>query len=272
MTTPPPPDGSDAGTADLVYDRLDDDTESDDTTDRSKMSFLEHLEELRRRIIYSIYALLGGCAISFTFLDRVIRFIMVPIKNTGRMLISEPTEGFMFNLKMGLLAGIIVASPFIFLQLWYFVAPGLYTREKRVAIPFVFSATLLFVAGAWFAHTFAFPITWKFLASFGNNDYMTYMPTVSSTFSLYVKMVLGLGLIFQMPILAFFLARFGIISAKFLIQKTKYAILIIFIIAAVASPGQDVMSQIVFAAPMLFLYLLSIGVAWVFSKKKPATI
>jgi len=240
------------------------------------MSFLEHLDELRKRIIYCIYALAAGCVVSFTFLDRIVKFIMVPIKSSvigtsafeGKMLISEPSEGFMFNLKIGLLGGLIVASPFVFMQLWYFVAPGLYAREKKIVIPFVCSATLLFLAGAWFAHAYAFPITWKFFSTFGNNDFMMYLPTVSSTFSLYVKMVLGLGIVFQMPILAFFLARMGIVSAKFMIQKGKYAILIIFIIAAVASPGTDMMSQFVFAAPMLMLYVISIAVVWIFGKKR----
>jgi len=150
----------------------------------------------------------------------------------------------------------------------YFIAPGLYAREKKIVIPFVFSATLLFLSGAWFAHTYAFPITWKFFATFGNNAYMFYMPTVSSTFSLYVKMVLGLGIVFQMPILAFFLARMGIVTARFMIEKGKFAILGIFIIAAVASPGTDMMSQFVFAAPMLLLYLISIVVVWIFAKKR----
>jgi sec-independent protein translocase protein TatC len=267
VTTPPPPDSPDAHTADLLRDRFDDDT-ADESGDRSRMSFLEHLDELRKRIIYCIYALVAGCVVSFSFLDRIVNFIMVPIKTVGKVLISEPSEGFMFNLKIGLLGGVIIASPFIFMQLWYFVAPGLYAREKKIVIPFVSSATLLFIAGAYFAHAFAFPITWKFFASFGNNDFMTFLPNVSDTFSLYVKMVLGLGIVFQMPILAFFLARMGIVSAKFMIQKGKYAVLIIFIIAAVASPGTDVMSQFVFAAPMLMLYAISILVVWIFGKKR----
>jgi sec-independent protein translocase protein TatC len=274
VTTPPPPDSPEVRTADLLTDRFDDDT-ADDVGDRSRMSFLEHLDELRKRIIYCIYALVAGCVVSFSFLNRIVDFIMVPIASTvipgtgsGKMLISEPSEGFMFNLKIGLLGGIIVASPFIFMQLWYFVAPGLYAREKKIVIPFVVSATLLFLSGAWFAHAYAFPITWKFFSTFGNNAYMFYMPTVSSTFSLYVKMVLGLGIVFQMPILAFFLARMGIVTAKFMIEKGKFAILGIFIIAAVASPGTDMMSQFVFAAPMLLLYLISIVVVWIFAKKR----
>jgi sec-independent protein translocase protein TatC len=274
VTTPPPPDSPYVQTAGLLRDDVEEEPEEHD---RSRMSFLEHLDELRKRIIYSIYALVGGCVVSFTFLDRIVTFVTAPIKVAvsgpgnplgGRMLISEPSEGFMFNLKIGLLGGIIAAAPFMFMQLWYFVAPGLYAREKKIVIPFVISASALFIAGAWFAHAYAFPITWKFFSTFGNNDMMVYLPTVSSTFSLYVKMVLGLGIIFQMPILAFFLARMGIVSARFMLEKGKYAILIIFIIAGVASPGTDMMSQFVFAAPMLMLYLVSIVVVWIFAKKR----
>jgi sec-independent protein translocase protein TatC len=248
------------------------DDESDDATaeergDRSRMSFLEHLDELRKRIIYCIYALVVGCVVSFSFLPRIVNFIMVPMSGAGTMLINEPSEGFMFNLKIGLLGAVIFSSPFIFMQLWYFVAPGLYAREKKIVIPFVLSASILFIAGAYFAHRIAFPMTWLFFAGFANKN-MVFMPNISSTFSLYVKMVLGLGLVFQMPILAFFLARMGIVSAKFMIQKGKYAILIIFIIAAVASPGTDMMSQFVFAAPMLVLYAISIIVVWIFGKKR----
>jgi sec-independent protein translocase protein TatC len=153
------------------------------------------------------------------------------------------------------------------MQAWLFVAPGLYAREKKVVIPFVICSSLLFAGGAVFAHQIAFPLMWKFFASYQLAG-VKYMPTLDYTFSFYVKIVIGLGLVFQMPILVFFLARFGLVTAKFLVAKFKYAVLIIFIIAAVVTPSADVVSQAVIAGPMLVLYGVSIVVAWVFGKKR----
>src|SRR5262249_12913191 len=151
------------------------------------------------------------------------------------------------------------ASPFVFSQLWLFVAPGLYAREKRVLIPFVVSSTILFLGGAVFAHVIAFPSMWKFFSSYQVGDVQFY-PQLDLTWSFYFKMVLGMGVVFEMPMLVFFLARFGIITARFLIKQFKYAVLIIFIIAAVITPSADMGTQLIFAAPMLVLYVLSIGV------------
>jgi sec-independent protein translocase protein TatC len=128
----------------------------------------------------------------------------------------------------------------------------------------------LFAAGAYFGHRVAFRVTWEFLAQMAKTlNFMNWTPTAASAFSLYLRIVIGLGLVFQMPTVIYVLARFGIVSSRFLIKNFKYAVLIIFIVAAVASPGQDPFSQLVFAAPMLVLYVISIGVAWLFAKKKP---
>jgi sec-independent protein translocase protein TatC len=183
------------------------------------------------------------------------------------MIYTQPMAGFMFSLKITGLAALIAASPFIFSQVWLFVAPGLYAREKRLAIPFVFFSSLLFIGGAAFAHLVAFPMMWRFFASYQLND-VQFMPTLNDTLSMYIKVIVGLGLIFQMPILVFFLARFGVVTASFLWRKMKYAILIIVVVAAIATPSADVMTLIVFAAPMFVLYLVSIVVAWIFGKKK----
>ena len=153
------------------------------------------------------------------------------------------------------------------MQAWLFVAPGLYAKEKKVVIPFVICSSLLFAGGAVFAHKVAFPLMWQFFASYQLAGVKS-MPTLDLTFSFYVKVVLGLGFVFQMPMLVFFLARFGIVTAKFLIAKFKYAVLIIFIIAAIVTPSADIVSQAVIAGPMLVLYGVSIGVAWMFGKKR----
>lgn len=249
--------------------------EDDATPDGpGRMSFLDHLDELRRRILYSVYSVLAAAVLSFSVIRRVldeVTFPMLQEVSSGKLLGTEALDPIMFFFKAGLFLALIIAAPLILLQVWYFIAPGLYSKEKRLAVPFVFFSSLLFFAGAYFGHQYAFRITWKFLADFSRQvvSFMEWTPTVGSAFSLYLRIVLGMGVIFQMPVVIFVLARFGLVTARFLLKNFKYAVLIIFIVAAVASPGQDPASQLLFAAPMLVLYVLSIGVAWVFGKKKP---
>ncbi len=247
-----------------------------DTDDRDldgaggKMSFLEHLDELRKRLIVSVWALVIGCGIAFFFVGELQDFIMLPIARLmgdGKMQILAPTGGFMLMMKVGALGGLFVALPVIVLQLWLFIAPGLYANEKRFAIPFVLMGTVFFVAGAAFSHYIAFPYSWSFFKSF-ERSYLEFKPDVAYAFSLWVKMLLAFGVIFQMPTIVFFLARMGMVTAGFLIKHFKYAVLIIFVLGAVLSPGTDVVSQAMMAGPMLVLYALSIGIAWLFAKKK----
>jgi sec-independent protein translocase protein TatC len=239
----------------------------------AKMSFLEHLDELRKRLIACVYGLVVGCVISFIFVDRTQEFILLPLyqlmPNGTKFMYTAPTEGFMLMMKLGALGGLFVALPFIIFQLWLFIAPGLYANEKRFAVPFVLLGTVFFVAGAAFSHYVAFPFTWKFFLGF-ETTYMEFRPKISDVFSLWVKMLLAFGAIFQMPTVVFFLARMGMVTAGFLIRNVKYAVLIIFILGAVLSPGTDVVSQALMAGPMIVLYALSIGIAWLFQKKRPA--
>ncbi len=244
--------------------------EAAEADDHSRMSFLEHLDELRRRILYSIYAFAACFAVAFWYWDVMYAYLVQYFVQNAvgtKLIYSQPMAGFMFSLKITALAALIVASPFVFSQLWMFVAPGLYAREKRLAIPFVFFSSLLFIGGAGFAHFVAFPMMWRFFASYQLNG-VAFLPTLDLTLALYIKVIVGLGAIFQMPILVFFLARFGVVTASFLVRKIKYAILIIVIVAAIATPSADIFSQLVFAAPMFVLYLVSIVVAWIFGKKK----
>ncbi len=156
----------------------------------------------------------------------------------------------MLQLKVAALAGLVLAAPLVMWQVWLFVAPGLYAKEKRFALPFVFFSSVFFVAGAAFSHYVVFPTAWTFLASF-TTDYMEFTPKVSSTFSLYARMLLAFGLVFQMPTIVLALARMGVVTAGFLVRHTKYAILIIFVIAAVITPTSDVVTQALMAAPMM---------------------
>jgi sec-independent protein translocase protein TatC len=251
----------------------DEDPESFDDS-AGKMSFLEHLDELRKRLIYVVYALIAGCVVAYIFIGRIFDFIMKPMQQVlppgSYLQFTSGAEPFMLYIKIGFLAGIFISSPLILWQVWKFIAPGLYTHEKKFAIPFVLMSTTFFVAGGLFSHFIAFPWTWQFFASFAT-DYMKFVPKIDEAFGLYTKMILGFGAIFEMPTLVFFLARMGVVSAGMLLKYFKYAFLIIFIVAAVISPGTDMMSQVIMAVPMLGLYIISIGVAWIFGKKrKPA--
>lgn len=236
-----------------------------------KMSFLEHLDELRTRLLRSVIAIGLGCVISFIFLDRVFDFVTLPMRQMlpegGNLVQTEPTEFFMLYLKVGVLVGLLIATPFVFWQVWLFIAPGLYAHEKRFAIPFVLFATIFFLAGAAFSHYIAFPWTWNFLVNF-KPEYVQLMMRLGAAFSLYVKMLLAFAVIFQMPTLVFFLARMGMVTAGFLIRNFKYAVLIIFVLGAVLSPGGDVVSQAMMAGPMLVLYGFSILIAWIFAKRQ----
>ena len=239
-----------------------------------KMSFLEHLDELRKRIIYALIAIVLGFAIACLFLTPLYNFITMPmiaaLQPGQKLVYTEPTEALMLYLKMAALAGILIASPGVMSQVWLFVAPGLYSNEKKLAVPFVLLSSIFFVGGAAFSHYVVFPLTWKFFQSFSGAT-LEFMPRIEPAFGLYVKLMLVFGLIFQMPTLVLFLARMGVITARFLIRNMKYAILIMFIVGAVLSPGTDPVGQVLMAGPMFILYLISIAFAWMFGKKKAAT-
>jgi sec-independent protein translocase protein TatC len=250
------------------------DPEPDEPDDSgAKMSFLEHLDELRKRLIYSVISVAVGCAIAYLFINRIVDFIMLPLVHMlpggNKLMFTNGPDIFMLYLKIGFIAGIFLSCPLVLWQVWKFIAPGLYTHEKKFAIPFVLLSTVFFVVGGLFSHYVAFPWTWKFFIGF-SNDYVVFMPKIDEAFSLYSKMLLGFGLIFEMPTLVFFLARMGVVSARFLLRYFKYAVLIIFIVAAVVSPGTDMMSQLIMAIPMLGLYAVSIVIAAIFGRRPSA--
>ncbi len=248
----------------------DDDPEQLDDS-AGKMSFLEHLDELRTRLIKVVYGLIVGCAIAYIFIQRIFDFFMRPLAKIsgGHLQYTSGAEPFMLWVKIGFLAGIFIASPWILWQVWKFIAPGLYSHEKKFAIPFVVLSTVCFVSGGLFCYYVAFPWTWTFFNSF-STYYMVFVPKVDEAFSLYSKMLLGFGLMFQLPTVVFFLARMGLVTGGFLLKYFKYAMLIITIVAAVVSPGTDAMSTIIYAVPMLALYIVSIVIAFVFQKRKRA--
>ena len=244
--------------------------EDDDNPAVGKMSFLEHLDELRKRIVNSAIAI-GVCIVlGFAFINRIVDFILAPTRSAlppgVKMIYTEPGEAFSLYIQISLIMGVVLAAPFIMYQVWMFIAPGLYSNEKRLAIPFVLFTTIGFVLGAAFNHYIAFPFMMAFFASFNTPD-LAFMPKLDDTFGLYTKMLLGMGVVFQMPTVVFFLAKMKMITARFLVVNLKYAFLIIFV-AAVITPSGDMMTQVIFASPMVGLYFLSILIAWLVGPKR----
>ena len=245
----------------------------DDEDIGGRMSFLEHLEELRKRIINACLGVAIGIGLSFFFIQQIYDFLTAPAIATlppgSKLIYTEPTEAFALYINISLISGIVLASPFIMYQVWKFIAPGLYSNEKKFVIPFVLTSTLGFLGGAAFNHYVAYRFIMMYFASF-NTPNLAYMPKLSEVFGLYIKLLIGLGLIFQMPTIVFFLAKIGVVTARFLASQLKYAILLIFIVAAVVTPTGDPMTLMVFALPMVGLYLVSIAIAWLVGPKRPA--
>jgi sec-independent protein translocase protein TatC len=241
-----------------------------DEDELPRMGFFQHLEELRKRLIVSLIAVFVGFLAAWTWAPQLFDFLARPIRSAlppGQSLAyTTLTEPFLLYFRVALLAGTLISSPVVLWQVWLFIAPALYRREKRYVIPFVSMGALFFLSGCAFAYYEAFPLFVRFLVGVGRP--FQAVITINEYLSMATKLILGLGLCFEMPILVFFLARLGIVSERWLLAKFKYAVLIIFIIAAVITPTPDVATQCVFALPMIALYLLGIAVAWIFRKKE----
>jgi sec-independent protein translocase protein TatC len=246
-----------------------DDGDPEDEPVEGRMTFLEHLDELRKRITHSVVALLLGFLAAFAFIDRIKDFIFARLTADipgGVLIYTEPGEAFFLYIKMAAIAGVLLSSPYVMYQVWLFIAPGLYANEKRLAIPFVFFATTLFISGAAFSHYLLFPAAWAFFASFSDAS-LEFTPRIEPVWSLYVKLLLAMGVVFQLPMLMFALARFGVVTTKFLLSNFKYAVLIFFVVAAVITPDGSLVPQVIMATAMVVLYIVSIGVVWAFGKK-----
>ena len=270
MALVPFPNKSSAPTPDDELDVPDPDA-LEDADAAGKMSFLDHLDELRRRIIYAAISLGVGVVIAFAFIDDIFNFIMRPLQAmlpAGQtMIYTDPAEAFMLYVKIGLIAGLVIASPAVMTQVWLFIAPGLYVHEKKWAIPFIAMSSVFFVVGAAFSHYIVFPLTWRFFVSF-TTDILTFMPRIEPAFSVYLRLLLAFGVVFQMPTIVLFLARMGVLTARFMIRNIKYAILGIVIISALVTPDGGGVSLVAMSGPLILLYIFSIGLAWAFGKKK----
>jgi len=235
-----------------------------------EMTFLEHLEDLRKRIFYSALALVVAFVPGWLFAKQIFAILARPVTKY-----LPPGEGlaykhlidpFMVYLKTGFLAAIFVASPFIFLQLWYFVAPGLYQKEKKYVVPFVVMTTLFFAAGATFGYFVVFPFACRFFLQLGGGFKPVIM--IDEYFGFALKMLLSIALTFETPTLVFFLSKMGIVTAQWMIKNFKYAVLVVFVIAAVITPTPDWINQSIVAIPMLALYGLSILIALLVGRGK----
>jgi sec-independent protein translocase protein TatC len=237
------------------------------------MGFLDHLEELRRRLVYSILAVGVGFGACWGFREKIYAIMQKPIMEALRshnfpekLVYLNPVDPFNLYLKIAALAGLFLTSPFVLYQVWMFISPGLYRNEKRYVMPFMGSTIALFSLGGYFGYRIVYPRALEFLIGFGSQ--FAPMITISEYTSLFLSIILGMGLIFEMPILIFFLALMGIITAGFMWKNFRYAILVIFIIAAIVTPSPDIMSMCIFAAPMLGLYIISIGIAYIVHPKQ----
>lgn len=233
-----------------------------DRADLPGMSLMEHLDELRRRIIHSAAYLLCGAVIAWIFREKLLYVLQAPLLHIGKSLVfTHPMDPLNLNLYAAILGGAILASPFILFQVWLFIAPGLYQREKRFVVPFMAATIGLFFAGASFGYFFVLPGAIKILILGFGHDF-TPMVTIEDYNGFFLSVILGLGISFELPILIFFLAMFGIVSPSFLWKNIRYAILAVFIVAAIICPSPDPWTMCVYAIPMLALYMIGIGVAW----------
>lgn len=234
------------------------------------MGFLDHLDELRRRLIWSGIAIFVGFIFCWIFSDQLFLFLSRPIlpflEEGEGLAFTKLADPFLLYMKVAFLGSIFLTSPFVITQAWLFISPGLYRHEKRYGLPFIFFSTLFFIGGAAFGYYIAFPRVCGFLLGVG--EQFKAIITVREYLSTLTKILLGLGLVFEMPILVFFLARLGLVTPRFMIRNLRYAILIIFIIAAVITPTPDIPTQCLFAVPMIGLYLFSILVCIVFRKRR----
>lgn len=245
-------------------------------TNEKEMPFLDHLEELRWRIIKALLALLAGSILCFVYIERIFNFLVRPYRQALRLLATSgghpelaqdprlvflgPSAGFMIYLKLAITAGLILALPVVFYQLWKFVMPGLLVKERQVAPRFTVAATFCFLLGAAFCYFLVLPYGLSFLLGFQTPDLVA-MITIEEYFGFVTTILLVFGVLFEMPVLSYMLARLGILTPEFLRQKRRYGVVTIFILAAVLTPTVDAFTQLLLAMPLLVLYEVSIWVA-----------
>ena len=244
----------------------------------STMTFLEHLDELRKRILHSAAAVGIAFVICWAFSEHIYRFLAVPIAavvapgqsveiGMKELVFLRPTEPFSIWIKVSFVAAIFLSAPYLVLQVWFFIAPGLYRKEKSYALPFLFSSTFLFLVGGAFAYYVILPTALEFLINQYGAPFRA-MVSAIEYFNFEVVILVGMGLVFQLPVLVAFLSLFGLVTPGFLWKNLRYAFLVILIVAAVVSPTADALNLFLWSGPMVVLYLFSIAIAWIFKRRR----
>ncbi len=235
-----------------------------------KMTFLEHLEELRQRLVRSALSLVVGFGLCWNFREQIFHIMTQPMREAGfkdSFIYTGPSEALMLYMKMAFFVGIFVASPYILWEIWGFISPGLYKHEKAYAAPFIGMGSLFFCLGAVFGHYYLFPLTFRFLSEFGGAD-MKFLPKIDEYYSFYSWFLLGLGLVFQVPVIIFVLARIGLVTPRLLLKAWKWVVVGAFVVSAVITPTTDMVVQTALALPIIGLYFFGVGVAWLFGRKR----
>ncbi|MFO7560832.1 MAG: twin-arginine translocase subunit TatC [Desulfobacterales bacterium] len=235
-----------------------------------KIPFTEHLEELRTRLIRSFIAVGIGFAVSYGFKEKIFEVLIHPLVSVlptdGKMIFTGLPEAFFTYLKVAFLSGLLAASPVIIFEFWMFVSPGLYKKEKTLLIPIIILSTVFFLGGALFGYFIVFPYGFKFFLGFANENIQA-LPSMREYLSFAAKMLLAFGLVFELPLVITFMARLGIVTVDTLKKNRKYAVLLFFAGSAILTPP-DVVTQVMMAVPLMFLYEISIFGARIFGKKK----
>lgn len=235
------------------------------------MGLLDHLAELRHRLIIIFISILVASCLTYSFSPVLLDFLFQPFFEhftTGMLIGTGPAEAFMLKLKVAVFAGVIISSPVIFLQIWFFIEPGLYDNEKKMIVPFVFFTTLLFLMGVVFCNEIVFPFAFNFFKEqYSSIDKITPAIRVSEHLSMIIQGLLGFGLVFEMPIIAFFLGRLRLIDHEMMLRGSRYAIVIIMIVSAIFTPP-DVITMFLMALPLCLLYALSIFIVWLTRPKE----
>lgn len=243
------------------------DVEEEPSDDGLKsMSFLDHLDELRRRLTWSLVSVMVAFLVCWSFAPQIFDILQQPLvqflEPGERLAYTRLTAPFFLYMKVAFFSAIFLSSPIVLTQLWLFISPGLYPKEKRYALPFIFFASIFFVGGGYFGYKVVFPMACSFFVEMGRN--FQQVITVDDYFSFASKLILAMGIVFETPILIFFLSRLGIVTPQFLMKNFKYAIVATFIISAVITPTPDMVTQSALAIPMILLYLLGVLVSYMF--------
>lgn len=237
-----------------------------------KMTFLEHLDELRRRLVHIVAYIGIGFVVCFYFHKPLYDFLAIPFTRVAprgtKLVFTSLTDPFTLYMKVAFIAGIFLTSPLCLYEVWKFIAPGLYRKEKRYVVPFLTSSVFLFLAGGAFCYWIVLPQAYRFLIDFGSS--FNPMVKIDEYFDLTSMMLLGFGLVFEMPVIVAFLSMFGLVTASFLWNNFGYSIVIIVTLAAIISPTGDAFNLMIWSAPMILLYVVSIGVAALFSWRRRA--